>query len=49
VDREELLRAPEPLGVPFDEHALIVVEAMREISPALGLGGEPASSDAARG
>jgi predicted hydrolase (HD superfamily) len=39
VDRDELLRAVEPLGVPFDEHVAIVIAAMRDISPALGLAG----------
>jgi predicted hydrolase (HD superfamily) len=42
VDREELLRAPEALGMPFDEHVTLVLAAMCGIGPALGLAGAPA-------
>jgi putative nucleotidyltransferase with HDIG domain len=45
VDREELLRGPEPLAVPFEEHVAIVIEAMRNIEPALGLGGDNAARE----
>lgn len=41
VSRDEMARAAEALGVPFDEHVAIVIEAMREIAPALGLAGAP--------
>jgi putative nucleotidyltransferase with HDIG domain len=40
VDREEVLRAAEALGVPFDEHVEVVAEAMRGIAAELGLAGE---------
>lgn len=40
VDRDEMLRAAETLGVPFDEHAARVIAAMRGVAPALGLAGE---------
>jgi putative nucleotidyltransferase with HDIG domain len=39
VNREEMLRAAELLGVPFDEHVGVVIGAMRDIAPALGLAG----------
>ncbi|MDR7418462.1 MAG: HD domain-containing protein [Armatimonadota bacterium] len=39
VDRDEMLRAAEALGVPFDEHVGLVLEAMRGIAPELGLAG----------
>lgn len=41
VDRDELTHAAETLGVPFDEHVSIVIDAMRGIAPALGLAGAP--------
>ncbi|MDR7481620.1 MAG: HDIG domain-containing protein [Armatimonadota bacterium] len=37
VSREEMLRAAEALGVPFDDHVALVVEAMRGIASELGL------------
>ncbi|MGQ0549385.1 MAG: HD domain-containing protein [Armatimonadota bacterium] len=37
VDRDEMVRAADALGVPFDEHVANVVDAMRSIAPALGL------------
>lgn len=49
VDREEMLRAPEPLGVAFDEHVMIVVVAMRDAGSALGLGGDRAGPDTTGG
>ena len=39
VDREEMLRAAEMLGVPFDEHSTVVIEAMRGIASDLDLAG----------
>lgn len=39
VDRDEMLRAAEALGVPFEEHVSLVIAAMREIAPELGLAG----------
>lgn len=42
VDREEMVRAADALGVPFDEHATLVIDAMRGVASDLGLGGTPA-------
>lgn len=39
VDREEVRRAAEELGVDLKEHIQFCIEAMREIAPALGLEG----------
>lgn len=39
VDREEMISAAAGLGVPFDEHVTIVIDAMRSIATDLGLGG----------
>jgi putative nucleotidyltransferase with HDIG domain len=39
VDREELRAAAEELGVPFDEHVAVVLEALRGIAHELGLTG----------
>lgn len=39
VDRDEMLRAAEEMGIPFEEHATRVIAAMREVAPALGLAG----------
>jgi putative nucleotidyltransferase with HDIG domain len=39
VSRDEMVRASEALGVPFDEHVAVVIAAMRGIAPALGLAG----------
>jgi len=41
VSRDEMVRAAEALGVPFDEHVAQVIAAMRGIAPALGLAGTP--------
>lgn len=41
VDREEMIRAAEALGVPFDEHVALVIDAMREIAGEIGLAGVP--------
>lgn len=40
VDRDELRLAAEELGVDFAAHVQFVIEAMREVAPALGLDGE---------
>ncbi len=40
VDRDEMLRAAETLGVPFEEHTTLVIAAMREVASELGLAGE---------
>jgi putative nucleotidyltransferase with HDIG domain len=37
VSRDELLHAAEALGVPFDEHVAVVVDALRGIAAELGL------------
>lgn len=39
VNREEVTRGAEELGVEFGEHVELVIEAMREIQDQLGLGG----------
>jgi putative nucleotidyltransferase with HDIG domain len=39
VDREDVLRAAEELGVDFAEHVAFVIHAMREVAPQLGLAG----------
>jgi putative nucleotidyltransferase with HDIG domain len=39
VNREEMLRAAEALGVPFDEHVGVVLDAMRGVAADLGLAG----------
>ena len=39
VSRDEMVHAAEALGVPFDEHVVVVINAMRDIAPALGLAG----------
>lgn len=44
VNREEMLRAADALGVPFDEHVGIVIEAMRGVADDLGLAGPPRPS-----
>lgn len=44
VDREEVRRAAEELGVDLAEHVQFVIEAMRAVAPELGLAGtDPAS------
>lgn len=40
VDREEVSRAAEEMGVDLKEHIQFVIEAMRGIAPELGLAGE---------
>jgi putative nucleotidyltransferase with HDIG domain len=39
VDRDEMIRAAEGLGIPFDEHVTVVIAAMRSIAADLGLAG----------
>ncbi|HKP77121.1 MAG TPA: HD domain-containing protein [Longimicrobiaceae bacterium] len=39
VDRDELRRAAEELGVDLAEHVQFVIEAMRSVAPELGLAG----------
>ena len=39
VDREEVRHAAEELGVDLKDHIQFVIEAMREVAPALGLAG----------
>ena len=39
VSREDIRRGIEELGVPPDEHISGVIEAMKEVAPALGLAG----------
>jgi predicted hydrolase (HD superfamily) len=34
-----MIEAATALGVPFDEHVAVVIEAMRGIAPELGLAG----------
>lgn len=41
VNRDEMTSAADALGVPFDEHVTVVIDAMRGIAPALGLAGPP--------
>jgi putative nucleotidyltransferase with HDIG domain len=42
VDRDELRRAAEGLGVDFARHVERVIRAMRSVAPSLGLDGSPA-------
>lgn len=37
VDRDEMVRAADALGVAFDEHVAVVIDAMRGVAPVLGL------------
>jgi len=37
VNREDLLKGAEALGIPFDEHVQNVIRAMSEIADKLGL------------
>jgi predicted hydrolase (HD superfamily) len=39
VNREEVMDGPTALSLDFDKHVEFVVQALREIAPALGLGG----------
>ena len=42
VSREDMLRGAEALGIAFDEHVQVVIEAMRGAAEELGLAGTPA-------
>ena len=44
VDREEVRRAAEELGVDLAEHVQFVIEAMRTVAPELGLAGTESAS-----
>ncbi len=39
VSRDEMVRAAEALGVPFDDHVTLVIDAMRGVAGELGLAG----------
>ena len=43
VNREDVIKGAEELGVPLDEHITFVIGAMRGVAPALGLAGAPAA------
>jgi putative nucleotidyltransferase with HDIG domain len=47
VSREEMVRAAEALGVSFDEHVTLVIDAMRGVATELGLAGPPQEGSAA--
>lgn len=44
VNREDVLRGAEDLGVDLDEHIEFVIEAMKSVAPALGLAGSAAAA-----
>jgi putative nucleotidyltransferase with HDIG domain len=46
VSREEMIHAAETLGLSFDEHVTVVIDAMRGIADDLGLAGPPAGTPA---
>jgi predicted hydrolase (HD superfamily) len=46
VDREEVRRGTEQLGIELDEHIRNVIEAMRGVAPALGLTGAQVRGEA---
>ena len=49
VNREDVLRGAEELGVDLDEHIQFVIEAMRRSADSLGLGGPDAAAMISRG
>ncbi len=40
VRREDIVRGAEELGIPLEEHIGVVIQALREIAPQLGLDGQ---------
>lgn len=44
VSREDVVLGAQELGVDLDEHIQFVVDAMRDVADALGLGGRPANA-----
>jgi predicted hydrolase (HD superfamily) len=48
VNREDVRRGAEELGVPLDQHIAFCIEAMRGAADALGLRGNPGASQAAK-
>ena len=40
VDRDDMRKAADELGVDFAEHVQFVIEAMRVVAPRLGLAGQ---------
>jgi len=41
VNRDDVYKGAEELGVPLDEHIAVCIEALRSIAPELGLAGAP--------
>jgi len=48
VNREDVRKGAEELGVPLEEHIAFCIQAMRAAADALGLRGNPAASSAAQ-
>jgi putative nucleotidyltransferase with HDIG domain len=46
VNRDEVRQGAEELGVPLDEHIAFVIQALRPVEGALGLGGPPSMAPA---
>jgi putative nucleotidyltransferase with HDIG domain len=46
VNRDEVRQGAEELGVPLDEHIAFVIQALRPVEGALGLGGPPQTAPA---
>jgi putative nucleotidyltransferase with HDIG domain len=46
VNRDEVRQGSEELGVPLDEHIAFVIQALRPVEGALGLGGPPSMAPA---
>ncbi|MFS8665574.1 MAG: HDIG domain-containing protein [Limnochordales bacterium] len=47
VSRDQLVESAAALGVPLDEHIQVVIDALREVAPALGLDGQAQGPGAA--
>ncbi len=47
VNREDITRGAQELGIPLEEHIAFCIEAMRERAPELGLAGTAAATQAA--